>query len=98
MPEFSPKSQFLLYQTGHAAKLQENREQSWLTTSFTYTLAQMAHNGASAEKLAGAREFVKELQELWEKPDKDKKLPVKRPGHYPPELLDQQPTPTTKKK
>jgi len=82
MTSISPKRNFLTFQKGHAAELQNHRESSWFTVAATYALAEMACRNATAEQLNGARNFITVFQNLWEE-DKDKgKLPVKSLQSY----------------
>lgn len=78
----SPKQNFLNFQKEPAATLQEQRESFWLTTSFSYTLAEMAHLGATTEQLNGARNFIQIFQNLWDRGEAHQKLPVKRLQSY----------------
>lgn len=89
MTDFSPRDQFQRHEQEAAAELQKNREQQWLTLGFTFSISQMVFMGATAEQLMGARMFITEFQNLWEKPEKDQKFPVRRRGDYPPELIEQ---------
>lgn len=77
MTNFSPKDQFIHNVGNDVEVLKANREAKWLTTGFTYALAQMAHSGASAEQLAGARQFIATFQNLWEQSANTPPLPVK---------------------
>lgn len=84
---FTPKNEFLLRHKAAAEELQKHRLDGWLTTAIVFTIAEMAHNGATAEKIAGAREFVFEFQNLFEVKETDGKIPQKSLGVYPPELI-----------
>lgn len=60
-----------------AQELQAHRQDSWMKIGFAFTLSQMAFNGSSDQSLAGAREFIRTFQNLWEPEMKPVQLPVK---------------------
>lgn len=82
MTPHSPKQNFLIFQPTAAAELQKHREDSWLVVASTFTLAEMAHLGASTEQLLGARNFIHVFQSLWEKGEAPKRLPVRNLQSY----------------
>lgn len=84
---FSPKAEFLLRHKPLAEELQKNRQAGWLTISMVFALAEMAHNGASAEKISGARDFIYEFQNLFEVKQTDGRIPPKSLGDYPADLV-----------
>ena len=77
MTSFSPKDQFIRHGGDSVEELKKHREAYWMTTAFAYSLAQMAHNGATAEMLNGARIFISTVQNLWESATPATTLPVK---------------------
>jgi hypothetical protein len=76
MTAYSPKQTFLGWEKHASENLQARREDTWLTVSITYALAELAYSGASAEQLAGARHFITVLQNLWEKTPEPSKMPA----------------------
>ena len=98
MTTLSPKQNFQLFQKAIADELQRHRESSWLTVSFTYALAELAHGGASAERIAGAREVITIFQNLWEAPTKGVSMPQRSLNSFevPPEQLQKAATATAK--
>jgi hypothetical protein len=78
----SPKQNFQLFQKAHAEELQKIRESGALTVSMTYALAEMANLGGTTEQMNGARNFIHVLQNLWEKTEPAKRLPVSRLETY----------------
>lgn len=89
MTTFSPKAQFV--RSVNVEDLKKNREASWLTTAFTFSLAEMAHKGASAEQLAGARTFISTFQNLWEEHAETPTLPPIRLNADNPQPLAEKP-------
>ena len=75
--QFSPKA---LFQQDATLKdeLQKNREARWLTVGFSYSLSEMANQGATKEQLDGAKMLISTLQNLWEPQVAPKQLPPKR--------------------
>lgn len=82
MVPHSPKQNFLAWQQVAATELQNNRETGWFTIAMTYALAEMASLGATTEQLNGARNFIRVLQNLWDKGETYKRLPVSRLETY----------------
>lgn len=82
MTNLSPKQNFILFQKPHAEKLQALRESPELTVAMTYALAEMANLGATQEQMNGARNFIHVLQNLWEKTEPAKALPIQRLETY----------------
>jgi hypothetical protein len=70
------KENFLKFQPNAADELKAHREDSWLTVSAIYAISEMVYAGATAEQLQGARQFVRTLQNLWDKGEPAVKLPV----------------------
>ena len=79
---FSPKSNFQFFHATQSDELKKHREDAWLTVAFAYSLAEMANLGATAEQMNGARNFIHVLQNLWEKGEPERKLPVQRLESY----------------
>ena len=82
MTNFSPKSNFQTFHPAQSDELKKHREDSWLTVAFAYSLAEMANLGATAEQMNGARNFIHVLQNLWEKAEQERKLPIQRLETY----------------
>lgn len=82
MTHLSPKQNFISWQPTAASELQKFRESGWLTVAMTYALAEMTNLGATTEQLNGARNFIHVLQNLWEKAEPAKRLPVSRLETY----------------
>ena len=72
----------MTWQTTAAAELQAQRESQWLTVGFSYALAEMGHLGASTAQLNGARNFIQVFQNLWDKGEVHRSLPVKNLESY----------------
>jgi len=80
--QFSPK---ILFQTVHSKpceELQAHREDAWLKVAFSYSLAEMANLGATTEQLSGARNLIQVFQNLWEKGEPERRLPVQTLESY----------------
>jgi hypothetical protein len=75
--EFDPKK---LFQSDSAVakELQAHRQDQWLLIGFSFTLSEMAFNGATESQLAGARHFIETFQNLWEKDEARENAPTKR--------------------
>jgi hypothetical protein len=85
----SPKHNFQAFQPEASEALKSQRESSWLTVSMTYALAEMASLGATTEQLNGARNFIQVLQNLWEKGEQQKRLPISSLETYDTDNLDE---------
>ncbi len=72
-----PKHDFLTFLSAYADELRKQAPQPWFRQSCNVALAQLAHNGATAEELTGVRRFVKILCNLAEQEVEPVRLPVK---------------------
>lgn len=77
MTEFNPKQSFQTFHKEETQELLRQREARWFTLSLNAALSQMAHAGAEAAELRGARRLIDALLNLPDKPTEGRSYPVK---------------------
>lgn len=77
MNQINPKLDFQTFMPNYAEEIRRQAPQPWFRHACNVALAQLAHQGASAEELSGARRFLGILSNLGEMTPEPIRLPVK---------------------
>lgn len=75
---FSPRDNFIRFHEAHANALRPIVQQPFYLTACNFAMSQMANDGATAEQIAGARMFIREMGIIGNPPDQPAKFPVSR--------------------
>lgn len=82
MADFNPQLSFQTFHKEETQELLRQREARWFTLSLNAALSQMAHSGAEAAELRGARRLIDALLNLPEKPGEARSYPKKELSTY----------------
>lgn len=82
MADFSPKDAFTTFHKEESQELMRQREARWFTLSLNSALAQVAHSGAEAAELKGARRLIDSLLNLPDKASEARSYPIKELKTY----------------
>ncbi len=77
MANFSPKDAFQTFSKEEALELLRQRESRWFIMSLNAAMSLIAHNGADAAELKGARRLIDALLNLSDKEGEQKSYPIK---------------------
>jgi hypothetical protein len=82
MTTLNPKQAFNRFFPKVADELKSIRESEVIVLGLSFSLAEMANLGATAEQVNGARNLIHIFQNLWDKGDRPVGLPVVRLETY----------------
>ncbi len=82
MPDFSPKDAFQTFNKEECVELLRQRESRWFILSLNAAMSLIAHNGADAAELKGARRLIDALLNLSDKAGEQRQYPMKQLTTY----------------